>query len=444
MVREQPPYGARVVLEPGRLAAHAEAHVRGVGGDVEGVEQPAEVGIVRLVEHDEAGVDADRACALADAHRAGVSSRTRRSLEHRHLVPARQDAGDGHARNPGADDGDPHRCGSRERLLPSRRVSPCPGSPPATTRVGACFRCENRSERGEEPKAMPGGVDLPPPEPLAGRGRIAVMVVVPPLAQGNGGEQRVVAAVVGGVVAPAPPAVGERVDAEGRVIEQHRRDREPPHEHLPGARAELGPGACEPAPERGARGAERDERQPVDALDQSQLRKPHPVTDPLGRGREALRGEKPQRVAEPPPAMSGRVRIVGRVRYLVMDSVMGRPPQRSPLPRRAAEHRHGERHAARGTERAVREVAVVEGGDEEHARDVQGGADEERHWRDPHHRDQRTGAVQCDERSGAQGIDAPTVRMDRGLERARVVEQPTRPMPQCPDHALPGTRGGPC
>ena len=170
---------------------------------------------------------------------------------------------------------------------------------------------------------------------------------------------------------------------------------------------------------------------------------PQPVTDPLGRGGEALRGEKPQRVAEPASAMSRRVRIVGRVRHLVMDSVMGRPPQRSTLACGASEHGHRQRHRARGAERAVREVAMVEGGDEEHAREVQGGADPQRHRRDPDHCDERARGVQGDERSGAQGVDPPTVRMDRGVERARVVEEPARPMPQCSDHVLPGTHVGP-
>ena len=93
----------------------------------------------------------------------------------------------------------------------------------------------------------------------------------------------------------------------------------------------------------------------------------------------------------------------------------------------------------------MREVAVVEGRDEEHARDVQGGADPERGGRDSHHHDERTGGVQRDERRGAQGVDPSAVRMGGGFERARVVDHPARDTQRgfSQASAMPLRTGGP-
>ena len=55
------------VLEVPVLVADAEAHVRRLGGDAEPVEQPLEVGVVAVVEHDEPGVDVERGVRLVDA-----------------------------------------------------------------------------------------------------------------------------------------------------------------------------------------------------------------------------------------------------------------------------------------------------------------------------------------------------------------------------------------
>ena len=59
-----------------------------------------------------------------------------------------------------------------------------------------------------------------------------VMVVVPALSQGDQSQQQVVAAVVPGVEALTAEDVGEGIDRVGAVIQQHRGDEEPPHQHL--------------------------------------------------------------------------------------------------------------------------------------------------------------------------------------------------------------------
>ena len=59
------------------------------------------------------------------------------------------------------------------------------------------------AQPGHGPEQVVGDVDLPPEKPLAGGDGIVVVVVVPPLAQGDEGQGEVVAAGVRGGVAPA-------------------------------------------------------------------------------------------------------------------------------------------------------------------------------------------------------------------------------------------------
>ena len=97
------------VLEVAVLVADAEAHVRGLGGDAEAIEQPLEVGVVAVVEHDEPRVDVQRGVLLVDADGVRVPAGIRRGLEDRHVVPfAMQKMGGDEPRDPGSDDSDPH------------------------------------------------------------------------------------------------------------------------------------------------------------------------------------------------------------------------------------------------------------------------------------------------------------------------------------------------
>src|SRR5579871_1915477 len=63
-------------------------------------------------------------------------------------------------------------------------------------------------------------IDLPPAETLVGTALIIVVVVVPALAQCDQGHEEVVAAGIGGRIAPTPPQVTDRVHCEGRVVRQ--------------------------------------------------------------------------------------------------------------------------------------------------------------------------------------------------------------------------------
>jgi hypothetical protein len=67
-----------------------------------------------------------------------------------------------------------------------------------------------------------GRVDLPPAKALAGAALIGVVIVVPAFAHGEQRQQPVVARVVTGDIAPAAAHMRQRIDAEGRVPDQHR------------------------------------------------------------------------------------------------------------------------------------------------------------------------------------------------------------------------------
>jgi hypothetical protein len=85
---------------------------------------------------------------------------------------------------------------------------------------------------------------------------------------------------------------------------------------------------------------------------------------------------KPPRVRNQPAwlrqkPLRGVMRVGRGIGVHMVVAMVRRPPQRAALHRRRAEQRERELHRARGAERAVREVAVVEAGDREHAQRVQ-------------------------------------------------------------------------
>src|SRR5215210_4186903 len=71
---------------------------------------------------------------------------------------------------------------------------------------------------------------LEPPQPVEGRARERVVVVVPALAERDQGQQPDVAALVLRPELALPPEVADRVDRERHVVEQEDPDRAAPEE----------------------------------------------------------------------------------------------------------------------------------------------------------------------------------------------------------------------
>ena len=81
-------------------------------------------------------------------------------------------------------------------------------------------------------QAVPGQVDLPPAEALARAAREEMVVVVPALAEGDQRQPEIVAAVVARIETLPAPAMGQRVDRDRRVEQDHGGDEEAPHQQL--------------------------------------------------------------------------------------------------------------------------------------------------------------------------------------------------------------------
>ena len=61
---------------------------------------------------------------------------------------------------------------------------------------------------------------------------------MPTFAEGQQRHDQIVAAGVGGDVAPGPPAVGDRIDREGAVIDDDRRHKEAAEHRAPAAKVQ--------------------------------------------------------------------------------------------------------------------------------------------------------------------------------------------------------------
>ena len=322
-------------------------------------------------------------------------------LEHRDVVLAVEARAATLPGDAGADDRNLHGCLRRPRR------------PASQDRRGHRPQVPHDAERGEQLQAVPGQVDFPPVEALARGAGIAMVVVVPALAERDEREQGIVARVVARRVAARAPAVGQRVDDEGRVEQHHGRDAEAPHQQLPRAGAQRRVDGLEPCAERPQRHEERGRHGHVVAVEPAELRIAREVADQARARGEVLARQEPAHVAPEEAVLPGRVDIFRPVGVRVVMAMVRGPPQRSALHGGGAEHGEHELPAARGAERAMREVAVVEGGDREHAHREEGGG-EPRCKRAPAGPDRAEAAeMQRDERDDPRPVDAARVAARR-------------------------------
>ncbi len=119
-LREQRVERRAVVLEPGDLVAHREAHAACLRRDAELVEQRDEVRVGAVVEDDEAGVHVPGPAVHLDCVRVRVAADVVARLEHRDVVLTVEFAGRDVARDAGTDDRNLHGCLRRPRRPASR------------------------------------------------------------------------------------------------------------------------------------------------------------------------------------------------------------------------------------------------------------------------------------------------------------------------------------
>src|SRR5690606_14169642 len=93
------------------------------------------------------------------------------------------------------------------------------GAPLFEQFLGRSAQIPDKPQLLKPAKDKVGQVKLPPVEPLALAGRIAVVVVVPSFAHGQNRQQPVVATGVGGLEGAVAKDVGQRVDGERAVVQ---------------------------------------------------------------------------------------------------------------------------------------------------------------------------------------------------------------------------------
>ena len=259
------------------------------------------------------------------------------------------------------------------------------------------------------------------------------MIVVPALAEREQGEQPVVAAVIVGAIAPPPEDVGERIDHEGHVRAGDRGDEEPPHEHLPAAGAELRRDVARAA--RRAPNISKASATGTAISNRSSQRSSGKRVRSRTRRRSGVKPsirQEPAHVRSPEAVLRRRVRIRRPIGVRMMVAVMGRPPDRPALHRGGAEQSERKLHRPRGLEGAMREVAVIEGGDGEHPDRERRHRNRDRDGATAHRKHTEASHVQQDEGDYAPDIDRVTLGCDcrsRGAMRVVPTTSAGRPAP---------------
>ena len=145
-------------------------------------------------------------------------------------------------------------------------------------------------------------------------------------------------------------------------------DEESPHQHLPAGGAERRarhaasstPSRNTPTPSAVGTAMSKRSRKRSSGYFSRSLTRDKSATKCLLR-------HEPAHVAPEKAVLHRRVHVLRLVRIDVMMAVVGGPPDRSALHRRGAEQAEDELADPRGLEGAVREIAVIEAGDREHA-----------------------------------------------------------------------------
>ncbi len=115
--------------------------------------------------------------------------------------------------------------------------------------------------------------------------------------------------------------------------------------------------------------------------------------------------QEPRKMAPDHAVLPRRVQVLLVVGMGVVMPVMSGPPQRSTLDRCTADDSEEELDNPPGAERAVREVAVIKGGQGEDAGGVEGNGDRDRQPAPADQEDGQTAQVHAEERHGADPVE---------------------------------------
>ena len=159
--------------------------------------------------------------------------------------------------------------------------------------------------------------------------------------------------------------MGERVDAEGRVIDQHGAPEEAHHQ-------------ARPAADEKTDHAQHDGRHELVPVQPHQLGIAGEIGDLYEIGGVVPAGKDPAQMAVDEPGVARRMHVLVGIRMQVMVPMLGRPPQHALLRGALRQDREHELEGAAGRIGAVREIAVIARADREDAQPVEHHADDHR------------------------------------------------------------------
>ena len=187
-----------------------------------------------------------------------------------------------------------------------------------------------------------------------------MMVVVPAFAACPKRDPEIIAAIVGRLVTSAAPHVRERIHRERPVIKQHCADDESPHQPLPSAFTKK-----DAAKETSD--CQSDARNDVISVEPSQFAKAREIFDRAPIRSVESAADDPTDVRPPEPVFNRRMNVAFLIRVFVMAAMMRSPPQRAFLNGHRAEQGEQELNEAASLERAMGKIAMIPGGQSEHA-----------------------------------------------------------------------------
>lgn len=232
------------------------------------------------------------------------------------------------------------------------------------------MKVPNDPEPGEDAKDVVGEIDLPPVEPLTLRTGVKVVVVVPPLPHGQNGQNEGVPAGVGGGIATAPEAVGQRIDGKSEVVKDGGAE-----EKAPGEQLKRG-GAGDEESEHHEGDRKKDGRDHVVVVKESEFGKTNEIPHIFDIGGDMDFGQNPTHM-RPKEPLDGGVDVLFGVGVTMVVPMMSRPPERTHLGGRGPDPCQNELKDARSLEGPVGEISVITGSDAEHSDPHQEDADKE-------------------------------------------------------------------
>lgn len=137
------------------------------------------------------------------------------------------------------------------------------------------------------------GVHFPPEESLAGRAHESMVIIVPSLAHRDERQPEIVAAVVFSREATVAPDMGERIDEECSVQQEHAAYEEAPKEYLPTGSAEAREHPIQKCAEGEEQYAKNRGHYEVKPIEEDELRELSEITYRFVVGREVFAAGHP-------------------------------------------------------------------------------------------------------------------------------------------------------